>query len=132
MLYVVISPHVFLTWELIYTPTCYLYTIYITNNFLLVFNLIINSSLLAPSQEHFLTFGTFTSPHKVGHLRILEQGQIPIPSLARDGGGGGDRVYIESCIITLCMISSTRDCTKNLKVATVIQFSKSLQFTVVE
>ena len=131
MLYVVISPHVFHTWELIYTPTCYLYTTHITNNFLLVFNIIINSSHLAPSQGHFLTFRTFTSPHKVGHLRILEQGQIPIPSLAWDGGGG-DGVYIESCIITLCMISSARDCTKNLKVATVIQFSKSPQFTVVE
>ena len=83
MLYVVISPHVFHGRGLIYTPTCYLYTIYITNNFLPVFNLIINSSFLAPGQGHFWTFGAFTSPHKVGHLPILEQGQIQIPTLAR-------------------------------------------------
>jgi hypothetical protein len=43
-----------------------------------------------------LTFGTFDTPHDVGHLRILEQGQSQIPTLARGGGGVG--VYIDSCI----------------------------------
>jgi hypothetical protein len=42
-----------------------------------------------------LTFGTFDTPHDVGHLRILEQGQSQIPTLARGGGVG---VYIDSCI----------------------------------
>ena len=51
---------------------------------------------MALGQGHFLTFGTFTSPHKVGHLRILEQGQIQIPTLARGGGGGGGfGVYVD-------------------------------------
>jgi hypothetical protein len=49
-----------------------------------------------------LTFGTFDTPHDVGHLRILEQGQSQIPTLARGGGGGGGGggvgVYIDSCI----------------------------------
>ena len=36
-----------------------------------------------------MTFGTFDTPHDVGHLPILEQGQSQIPTLARGGGGGG-------------------------------------------
>ena len=33
-----------------------------------------------------MTFGTFDTPHDVGHLRILEQGRSQIPTLARVGG----------------------------------------------
>jgi hypothetical protein len=34
-----------------------------------------------------LTFVTFDTPHDVGHLRILEQSQSQIPTLARGGSG---------------------------------------------
>ena len=83
MLHVVISPHVFRSWELIYAPTCYLCTIYITNNFLPLFNLI-----FGPRSGAFFDIGTFTSSHKVGHFPIPEQGQIQIPTLAQGWGGG--------------------------------------------
>ena len=46
--------------------------------------------IFSPGQGHFLTFGTFTSSHNMGHLRILEQGQIQISTgLARGGGESG-------------------------------------------
>ena len=44
---------------------------------------------------HFLTCGTFNSPQDVGHLRILEQGQSQIPTLAR---GVVQGLPIDSCI----------------------------------
>ena len=45
--------------------------------------------IFAPGQGRFLRFGTFTSLDNVGHLRILEQGQIQILTQARAGGTRG-------------------------------------------